>query len=47
MTGVPGTARRQGGQTVSFANVPVGVLPITVTKVYATGTSASGIVSLW
>lgn len=31
---------------VLFSNVPVGVLPIQVDKVYSTGTSATGIVAL-
>lgn len=35
------------GQTVAFANVPVGILPVEVTRVRATGTTASSIVALW
>lgn len=34
------------GETVTFAVVPVGVLPICVTRVYATGTAATGILGL-
>lgn len=33
--------------TVTFSNVPVGILPVRVTKVLATGTGASDIVALW
>ncbi len=36
-----------GGETVTFANVPVGVLPVRARRVYATGTSATGIVGLY
>lgn len=36
-----------GGQTVTFAAVPVGFMPIRVTKVHATGTSATSIVAVW
>lgn len=36
----------ESGDTVTFANVPVGVLPITVTRVYATGTTASNLIGL-
>jgi len=34
------------GETVTFANVVAGVLPLAVVKVYATGTAATGIVGL-
>jgi hypothetical protein len=34
------------GQTVSFVGVPVGILPISVKRVLATGSGASGIVAL-
>lgn len=34
------------GDTVTFTNVPVGILPIQVTKVYSTDTAAAGIVGL-
>ena len=33
--------------TVTFSNVPVGILPIQVTKVMSTNTTASTIVALW
>ena len=37
-----------GGETaVLFTAVPVGILPIRVSRVYATDTTASTIVSLW
>lgn len=36
-----------GGNDVTFANVPVGVLPIRVKRVHATGTSATGIIAIW
>lgn len=36
-----------GGQTVTLAAVPVGLLPIRVTRVYLTDTVASSIVALW
>ena len=36
------------GQPVTFTNVPSGtLLPVAVTRVFATGTSASNIVALW
>lgn len=35
------------GTNVTFQNVPVGILPIRVTRVYATGTGASDLVALW
>lgn len=35
------------GQIVAFANVPVGILPIEVTRVRSTGTTAGSIVALW
>lgn len=34
------------GETVTFAAVPVGIFPIAVKKVYATGTAATNIVGL-
>lgn len=34
------------GTTVTFQNVPVGILPVAVTKVLSTGTTASDIVGL-
>jgi len=35
------------GDTITFANVPAGVLPVRAKRVYATGTTASDIVALW
>jgi hypothetical protein len=35
-----------GGETITFKNVPVGIFPIQVKKVYATGTAASEIIGL-
>ncbi|PKP75429.1 MAG: hypothetical protein CVT84_03060 [Alphaproteobacteria bacterium HGW-Alphaproteobacteria-6] len=41
-------ARLAGGQTVLFQNVQAGtILPVRVSGVNATGTSAAGIVALW
>lgn len=34
------------GDTVTFAGVPVGLFPIAVTRVYATGTDVTNIVAL-
>lgn len=47
--GVPGNLRvlTEGGQDVTFQNVPIGFFPVQVTRVYATGTSATGIIALW
>lgn len=36
-----------GGETVTFANVPAGILPVRARRVYATGTTASGIIGLY
>lgn len=36
-----------GGETVTFANVQPGVLPVRVKRVYATGTTATGLVGLY
>ncbi len=37
-----------GGETaVTFTAVPVGFLPVRVTRVYATGTTATGIVAVY
>jgi hypothetical protein len=37
-----------GGSTVSFANVPAGsMIPLRVTRVFATNTTASDILGLW
>ena len=47
--GVPGNLRVlvEGGQDVTFQNVPIGFFPVQVTRVFANGTSASGIIALW
>lgn len=46
--GVPGNVSVvQGGATVVYANAPSGVLPIEVTRVNATGTTASSLVAMW
>jgi hypothetical protein len=40
--------RMLGGAVVTLANVPTGALvPIRVTRLFATGTSASGVVGFW
>ena len=35
------------GVTLTFTAVPVGILPVQVVKVLATGTTATNIVALW
>ena len=35
------------GSTVTFANCPAGVLPISVKRVYSTGTAATNIAALY
>jgi len=35
------------GETVTFPNVPVGILPVRATRVYDTDTTATDIVALW
>ncbi len=35
------------GETVTFANVPVGVLPVRARRVRATGTTASSLIGLY
>ena len=35
------------GNTMTFTNVPVGILPVSVKKVLDTGTTADEIVALW
>ena len=47
--GAPGDVRviTVGGDTVTFKNVPVGVLPMRVCRVYAFGTTATDIVAIW
>jgi hypothetical protein len=34
------------GSSATFANVPVGILPVTAVRVYATGTTATSLVGL-
>lgn len=34
------------GETATFSNVPVGVFPIAVTRVFSTGTAATGLIGL-
>lgn len=36
-----------GGQIGVALTVPAGLFPLMVTKVYATGTAATGIIALW
>lgn len=36
-----------GGNTVTFRNVPVGVLPVRIRRVFALGTTAADIVAVW
>ena len=36
-----------GGNTVTFRNVPVGVLPVRIRRVYAVGTTATDLVAVW
>jgi hypothetical protein len=36
-----------GGQVGVTLTVPAGLFPVMVTRVYATGTAATGIVALW
>ena len=36
-----------GGSTVTLRNVPVGILPLRVARVLATGTSAADLVAVW
>ena len=36
-----------GGQTVTFANVAPGILPIRARRVHSAGTTASAIVAIW
>ena len=35
------------GSGVTFSNLPVGIHPLRVTKVYSTGTTATNLVALW
>jgi len=47
--GTSGNIRVQtaDGQDVTFANVPVGVFPLQVEKVYSTSTTASDLIALY
>lgn len=36
-----------GGNTVTFSNVPVGVLPVQARRVLATGTTATTMIAMW
>ena len=35
------------GSIVTFSNVPEGILPMRVSRVHASGTTATGIVAIW
>lgn len=35
------------GEVVTFTNVPVGVLPVCTRRIFATGTTAAGLVGLY
>jgi len=37
----------KGGDTVTMGNVPAGFLPIQVTRIWSTGTTASNLTVLW
>ena len=41
------TALMMNGETITFKAAAVGILPIQVTKVLATGTTAANIIALW
>jgi hypothetical protein len=45
-TGDVAVVTRDRGTSVIFANCPVGILPVQVTKVLSTGTTASDILGL-
>lgn len=36
-----------GGDTVTFAGVTAGILPVRAARVHATGTTASAIIAVW
>lgn len=40
------TVTTVGGDTITFNNVPVGVLPVQVRRVFGTGTTATNIVAM-
>ena len=46
-TGNVAAVMAEDENTLTFSNVPVGILPIQVTKVMSTNTTASNIVALW
>lgn len=35
------------GTNITFKSVPVGILPVQVTRVYATSTTATDMIALW
>lgn len=39
--------KMHNGANVTFGSVPAGILQISVTRVFATGTAASNITALW
>jgi len=41
------SVRTASGNDVLFVNVPIGFFPVQVTRVFATGTSATNIVAIW
>jgi hypothetical protein len=41
------TVQTVGGDTVLFANHPIGYMPVQVKQVFATGTAAANIVAIW
>ena len=47
--GVNGDVRLKtvSGETVTFVDVPVGILPVRTRRVYSTGTTATDIVACW
>ena len=47
--GVSGNLKVQtaGGDIITFANLPVGFVPVQVVKVFSTGTTATNIIALW
>lgn len=47
--GTPGdlAATLVGGATVTFRNVPAGILPLRIARVLATGTTAADLVAVW
>lgn len=36
-----------GGDTVTFRNVPAGILPVRIRRVFALGTTAADLVAVW